>query len=91
MPKWFYPWTRDLHLYFGLFISPFLVLFAASVFFLNHSRLAAPGPLTATTTVRDLRVPAGIEQAQGMERVRIASQVLSFPRPHGFQPTRLRA
>jgi hypothetical protein len=29
-----YRWIRDLHLYFGLFISPFVLLFAASV--VNH-------------------------------------------------------
>src|SRR4029079_9472663 len=32
----FYLITRDLHLYFGLFISPFILLFAISVFFLVH-------------------------------------------------------
>lgn len=76
MPKWFYGWARDLHLYFGLFISPFIVLFAVSVFCLNHARLPAPGPPITTTTIREVQVPAGIEQAQGMERVRIANQVL---------------
>lgn len=35
-PKYLYRWTRDLHLYFGLFISPFLLIYAVSVFFLNH-------------------------------------------------------
>lgn len=31
-----YRWTRNLHLYLGLFISPFLLIYAVSVFFLNH-------------------------------------------------------
>ena len=33
----FYVVTKDLHLYFGLFISPFVLLFAVSVFFLVHA------------------------------------------------------
>ena len=35
--KRFYLITRDLHLYLGLFISPFVLLFAISVIFLVHS------------------------------------------------------
>jgi hypothetical protein len=31
-----YRLIRDLHLYGGLFISPFVVLFSTSVFFLVH-------------------------------------------------------
>ncbi|MCC5906941.1 MAG: PepSY-associated TM helix domain-containing protein [Balneolaceae bacterium] len=31
-----YRWVRNLHLYIGLFISPFLLIYAISVFFLNH-------------------------------------------------------
>lgn len=77
MPKSFYTWTRDLHLYVGLFVSPFVVVFAVSVFFLNHARLPAPGSATTRATIRDLQLPAGIEQAQGMERVQLATQVLS--------------
>jgi hypothetical protein len=34
--KYVYRWTRELHLYTGLFISPFLLIYAISVFFLNH-------------------------------------------------------
>ena len=77
MPRAFYTWTRDLHLYFGLFASPFIVVFAVSVFFLNHARLPAPGSATTRTPIRDLHLPAGIEQAQGIERVKLATQVLS--------------
>lgn len=83
MPKAFYTWTRDLHLYCGLFVSPFLVVFAVSVFFLNHVRAPVPGSATTTTTVHDVHVPAGIEQAQGMERVQLAAQILSQVRVAG--------
>ncbi len=77
MPKAFYIWTRDLHLYLGLFVSPFLVVFAVSVFFVNHVHPSPPGSATTTATVHDLRIPAGIEQAERMERVQLAGQILS--------------
>ncbi|HUQ92004.1 MAG TPA: PepSY-associated TM helix domain-containing protein [Bryobacteraceae bacterium] len=77
MPKRFYIWTRDLHLYLGLFISPFVLLFAVSVFFLNHARM----PLAAATPDKvityNLQIPSGIEQGQGMERVQRAAQILN--------------
>lgn len=70
-----YRWTRDLHLYFGLFVSPFILLFAVSVFFLNHGKL--PGRLqTRSETFRDLRVPDGIDRLQGREAVNLAREIL---------------
>ena len=75
MPKVFYTWTRDLHLYLGLFVSPFVVVFAVSVFFLNHAHI--PNPATTTAATCDIQVPAGIEQAEGVKRVQLATQILS--------------
>ena len=46
----FYRVTRDLHLYLGLFISPFVLVFSISVFFLVHSW--RPGIASATSTTR---------------------------------------
>lgn len=46
----FYRVTRELHLYFGLFISPFVLLFAISVFFLVHSW--RPRIVAETSTAR---------------------------------------
>ena len=46
----FYRLTRDLHLYLGLFISPFVLVFAISVFFLVHSW--RPGMASETSTTR---------------------------------------
>jgi hypothetical protein len=40
----FYPITRDLHLYLGLFLSPFILLFAVSVFYLVHGLANRPAP-----------------------------------------------
>ncbi|MEN3338125.1 MAG: uncharacterized protein V7647_1801 [Acidobacteriota bacterium] len=71
----FYRWTRDLHLYFGLFVSPFILVFAASVFFLNHGKVTAPG-WGAPETFRDLRIPEGIAQLQGRESVDSAREIL---------------
>ena len=70
-----YRWTRDLHLYFGLFISPFLLLFAASVFFLNHAKVATDH-LTSVETVQNVQVPAGIELLKGRDAVDRAKEML---------------
>ena len=46
MPKPLYTTTRNLHLYAGLFLSRFVLLFAVSVFSLVHA------PRTAAITLR---------------------------------------
>ena len=46
-----YRLIRDLHLYLGLFISPFVLVFAISVFFLVHSWLPRIASETSTTRV----------------------------------------
>ena len=70
----FYRWTRDLHLYFGLFISPFLLLFAASVFFLNHGKIAPDR--WSTVDVHTVDIPADIDHAQGKEAIARAQLIL---------------
>ena len=72
----FYRWTRDLHLYFGLFISPFVLVFAVSVFFLNHGKLALGDPPPAVT-FGDLRVPDGFDRLQGREAIDRAKEILA--------------
>ena len=75
MSRPFYSVMRDLHLYFGLFISPFVLVFALSVFFLNHGKLPVSPP--APPEVFDnLRIPEGIEQRQGRDAVDLARQIL---------------
>lgn len=63
--------TRDLHLYAGLFLSPFILLFAASVFYLVHGLAARPAPAVSdsTRTVTNVSVPTGIARMQGRARV----------------------
>jgi hypothetical protein len=73
--KQFYQWMRDLHLYFGLFISPFILIFAASVFFLNHGKLPVAAP-PSLTVFHDVRIPEGIEQLQGRAAVDRARAIL---------------
>ena len=70
-----YRWLRDLHLYFGLFISPFVLLFAASVFYLNHGKLLT-GAEAPAVTYRDVNVPDGFERIKGREAVERAKAIL---------------
>ena len=74
--KQFYAVTRDLHLYFGLFISPLVLVFAVSVFFLVHARLPGAVQPPASRTVADLPVPAGVELLSGREQVNALRGVL---------------
>ena len=64
--KAFYRWTRDLHLYLGLLVSPFVIAFAVSVLFLNHAKIDTHAA-TSVTTLRDVRVPSALEGARGRE------------------------
>ena len=70
-----YRWFRDLHLYFGLFISPFVLLFAASVFYLNHAKLVLGAPPHAET-YQNLRIPEGFDRLEGREAIDRARQIL---------------
>jgi hypothetical protein len=66
--KTFYRWTRDLHLYCGLFVSPFAIAFAVSVLFLNHVKVDT-GAATRVATIRDVGIPAGLQSARGRDAV----------------------
>jgi hypothetical protein len=62
----FYRLIRDLHLYLGLFISPFVLVFAISVFFLVHSW--RPGIASETSTTRvvsALPLPGDLQTLSG--------------------------
>src|SRR5215467_2749051 len=62
----FYLLTRDLHLYLGLFISPFVLVFSISVFFLVHSWIPKLGAETVNTrVVSDARLPADLQKLSG--------------------------
>ena len=74
----FYLVTRDLHLYVGLFLSPFILLFSVSVFYLVHGLAQRPAPelSDAARTVTDVTVPPGIAGLQGRARVDALRPVL---------------
>jgi hypothetical protein len=69
-----YRWLRDLHLYFGLFISPFILLFAVSVFYLNHGKLVSGE--APVDTYNDLSIPGGFDRLKGIEAVEQARAIL---------------
>ena len=61
-----YRFIRDLHLYLGLFISPFVLVFAVSVFFLVHSWLPRIASETFTTrVVSALPLPGDLQKLSG--------------------------
>ena len=61
MRQLLYQLIRDLHLYVGLFLSPFVLLFAVSVFFFVHG--SAPGARRgAEVRTAQLSLPAGLEK-----------------------------
>ena len=78
MTKTFYGWTRDLHLYFGLFISPFILIFSISLFFLNHAwspdYKAAAGAAELSVKVT---IPEGFASTEGREQIELAKPILS--------------
>ena len=65
-----------------MFISPFVLLFAASVFYLNHGKLIA-GAEAPVETYRDLVVPDGFDRLKGREAVDRAAAILPQLRVSG--------
>ncbi len=61
-------WIRDLHLYIGLFISPFVLVFAVSVFFLVHAWLPKRTG-EHERAVTDLPLPGNLGALSGRERI----------------------
>ena len=71
-----YPITRDLHLYLGLFISPFVLVFSLSVILLVHGWVPAASPEPAVRTVTGLSLPEGLERLKGRDLVNALRPVL---------------
>src|SRR6266513_5854944 len=62
----FYRLIRDLHLYLGLFSSPFVLVFAVSVFFLVHSwRPRIASETSNTRVVSALPLPGNLQMLSG--------------------------
>ncbi len=60
----FYQFIRDLHLYFGLFLSPFLLVFALSTMVLNHRLEPDPEVSRSTSSVEFDGDAKPLEQAR---------------------------
>ena len=84
----FYRLTRDLHLYLGLFISPFVLVFCISVFFLVHSWIPKLAPETTNTrVVSALALPGDLKKLSGrplIDALRPALEKMDVPGEIGF-------
>jgi hypothetical protein len=73
----FYWLTRDLHLYLGLFISPFVLAFSVSVFFLVHSWTPKLAPDAARArVVSSLNLPTDLPKLSGRPLVDALKPIL---------------
>jgi hypothetical protein len=71
--KRFCAWTRDLHLYLGLFACPFILIFAISTLLLNHPGQPAIGAASGSIPLTNIpiTVPEGagtVDQARAILR-----------------------
>ena len=84
MMKRLYVLTRGLHLYLGLFISPFILLFALSVPLLVHPGMMPISPRWETSrVVTNLPLPATLEDLKGREQLDAVRKVLDQLGVHG--------
>ena len=65
--KSFGPWIREFHLCAGLFVSPFILVFAISAILLNHTCEPWEAPSDATVETK-----AGIQLTTGMDDLELA-------------------
>jgi len=78
-----YRLMRDLHLYLGLFISPFVVVFAVSVFFLVHAWLPKAREAGAMRVARNLALPENLEELSGRKLIDALQPVLASIKAQG--------
>jgi len=84
MKRQVYGFIRDLHLYFGLFISPFVLVFAVSVFFLVHSWIPKLGKVTSTTRVISaIALPDNLQKLSGRPLIDALKPALDMAGVHG--------
>ena len=75
MPTEPYRTTRTLHLYLGLFLAPFTLIYALSVFFLVHNYIPGAKPKPTTKTLPNLPIPANLATLTARPRLDALSQV----------------
>lgn len=78
-----YAFIRDLHLYVGLFLSPFVLVFAISVVFLVHAWIPGAAAPAEKRTVTDVTLPPDFENLKGREQLAAAHTVLDRLGVHG--------
>ena len=80
----FYNVVRDLHLYLGLFISPFVLVFSVSVFFLVHAWIPKFGSdKSSTRVVADLALPNDLQNLSGRKLIDALKAALEQQNIHG--------
>src|SRR5229473_8641391 len=80
----FYRLIRDLHLYLGLFSSPFILVFSVSVFFLVHAWRPRIGSETSTTrVVSALPLPGDLQTLSGRPLIDALKPALEKADVHG--------
>ncbi len=79
----FYAFIRSLHLYIGLFLSPFVVVFAISVVFLVHAWMPGASSPAEKRTATEVAIPADFESLKGREQLAAAQVVLGQLGVHG--------
>lgn len=83
MRKGIYLLIADLHLYIGLFLSPFVLLYAASVILLNHPAIPLGTPKESPARSVQVHPTPGLEKLEGMARVQSARRILREARVSG--------
>mgnify|MGYP001562957115 CR=1 FL=1 len=79
----FSTFVRDLHLYLGLFLSPFVLVFAISVVFLVHAWVPGAAAPAEKRTAADVPLPADFEKLKGRAQLDAAHVVLEHLGVHG--------
>ena len=77
MWKRFYVVTRDLHLYVGLFLAPFVLVFAVSVFSIVHAPSGQVREATSERVATELDVSPDLERLSGREQLVALRPVLT--------------
>ena len=76
MGRTFYLWTRDLHLYLGLAVSPLVLVFAVSVILLDHPSIPLGAGGAVHKTSATVKIPENLAQLDGMARAQALQQVM---------------
>lgn len=75
--------VRELHLYAGLFLSPFVLVFAVSAVFFVHAWVPGAEAPARTRSAANLALPPNLERLSGREQIEAAHAVLAQAGVHG--------